>query len=808
MLRNYFLTGIRNLKRNKVYALLNIIGLALGIGCSLVIFKVVRYELSFDKHQRNFENIYRIVVEDKKPDRVDYGTGVPHPLGPTMQTEFPEIQEMVRTHYIWSAQVNVMEGERIDQKFMIERGVVYTEPSFFKIFDVDWIVGSADGALAEPNTVVLNLSMAKKLFGVEADNVNDCLGETIQVNNKGAFEVIGVVNDLPENTNLPFQILINYEAQSLTNIYYDDGKQWHSVSSSTNVYFQTGAQFDKANMESKFPAFIEKYLGEGHSEETGYMVQPLADIHYSKDFESYSNTVPKQSIYGLSIIAIFLILTACINFINLATAQAANRSKEVGVRKAVGAFKGQLVKQFFLEVLLITSVATIMALAISELLFIYLEEVISYRLTIFPLTDGATLSFVVSVLVLVTSVSALYPSYLLSRMNTVLALKNKITSKNHSGGLSLRKGLVIFQFAISQFMIVGTLVIVAQMDYFLNKELGFDTEAIFLSFNPDPESNKGERMKEILLQSSAIKDVSLSLSAPTGQSSSHSNFNYPPLKSDRDYNANFKPVDDRFLDFYNITLLAGRKLKKQDSSHYVLINRKIADLMGFKDRYDEALGESLTSGWGGGKKVIGVTENFHTKSLHEDLDYVFLMNEPSLLYELAIKSEKGRFDEALSYFEEAWEEVYPTYVNEWEFYDEQLASNYRSERSISTLMKLFSIISIVIGCLGLYGLIAFIAENKMKEIGIRKVLGAKPLSILGLFSKEILILLGVAFFLAAPSAFYILEAWLTDFKFRIDLNPAFFAIALAISALLALLTISHRTISSALLDPAKTLKDE
>ena len=808
MLKNYFLTGIRNLKRNKAYALLNIVGLALGIGCSLVIFKVVSYELSYDKHQSNFENIYRVVVEDKKPDRVDYGTGVPHPLGPTMSTEFPEVEEIVRTHYIWSGQVNVMEGDRIDQKFMIERGIVYTEPSFFKVFDTKWIEGSPDGALADPNTVVLTWSMAEKLFGVDLKDVGECIDKTIQVNNKGTFKVVGIIEDMPQNTNLPFKILINYEAQALTNIYWEDGKQWHSISSSTNVYFLAGDEFNVKGMENRFPEFIEKYLGEGHSKETAYLVQPLGDIHYSKDFDSYSNTVPKQSIYGLAIIAIFLVLTACINFVNLATAQAANRSKEVGVRKAIGAFKSQLVKQFFLEVLMITSVATVISLAISELLFIYLEEVISYRLTIFPLTDATTWVFILSIMLLVTCLSALYPSYLLSKMNTVLALKNKITSKNHSGGLSLRKGLVIFQFAISQFMIVGTLVIVAQMDYFLNKELGFDTEAIFLSFNPNPSSNNGERIKEILLQSSAIKDVSLSLSAPTGQSSSHSNFNYAPLKSERDYEANFKPVDSRFLDFYNIQLLAGRKLKKNDSSNLVLINRKIADLMGFAGRYDEVIGESVTSGWGGGKKVIGVTENFHTKSLHSDLDYVFLMNEPSLLYELAVKSEKGRFDEALAHFEKAWEEVFPTYVSEWQFYDEQLANNYRSERSISTLMKLFSIISIAIGCLGLYGLIAFIAENKMKEIGIRKVLGARPASILALFSKEILLLLGIAFFLAAPVAFYTLNAWLDDFKFRIELNPVFFGIALTISAILAIVTISHRTISSALLNPAKTLKDE
>ncbi len=809
MLRNYLLTGFRNLKRNRVYALLNIIGLALGIGCALVIFKVIDYEISYDQHHQNYENIYRVVSQEVRPDRVDFGMGVPHPLAPAMKSEFPEVKEVVRTHYVQSAQINTLDNDEIEKKFLVEEGIVYSEPAFFEIFDVEWLAGNPEMALARPNTAVITASVANQFFGLDERDADEAVGRVIQENNRNRFEIVGVIRDFPGNTNLPFKIFLEYFGQGATNIYFQEGKKWNSVASNTNAYFLGSEGFSKRALESKLPKFVEKYHGEGESEERIYSVQSLSEVHYSKDYESYQSNVPKQSIYGLALIALFLVLTACINFINLATAQAANRSKEVGIRKAIGVSKYQLVVQFFAEVLLITLIASVISLAIGEVLFIYLEEVIGYRLTLFPFNDLPTIAFFVGIVVIVTFLSAAYPSFLLSRMNTVMALKNKITVKQHSGGLSLRKGLVIFQFAISQFMIIGTLVIIAQMDYFLNKELGFETEAIILTPFPDPENaTNRERLKQELLSSSAIQEVTFSLSAPTGTSSSHSNFNYAPLKSEDNYQGNFKPVDASYTEFYDISILAGRNLLDKDSSNLVVINRKIADLMGFQGKYDEVLGEKLSTGWNGEKRVVGVMENFHTKSLHEDLDYVLLMNETSFFYELAFKTTTGNYQQAIDHFEKSWEVVFPQFVSSWAFYDEQLADNYESERSISALMKLFSLISIAIGCLGLYGLISFIAQNKMKEIGVRKVLGASVFSILSLFSREIIVLMMIAFVLASPVAYWVLKAWLEDFKFSIGMGPGYFGIALLISAFLALATISHRTISSAMLNPARTLKDE
>lgn len=808
MLRNYIITAYRNLSRNKVYALLNVLGLALGIGCSIVIFKVVRYELSFDKHQENYDRIYRVVSEDIFPDRVDYGMGVPHPLAAALKQDFPEVLQSVNTHLDFG-QVNTLINGQIDKKFLIEGRILFTEPQYFEIFPTKWYAGDATTALTEPNTAVITIGTLKKFFDLEPSQASQIIGESISYENNVIFKIVGVVADPPENTNFQFEVYFEYQSQGATNVYYDEGKRWNSVSSSTNAYFLAGDDFDAEALDKKLIDFVEKYHGEGESESDRYHIQPLSDIHYSKRYSNYVNTVSKESLYSLAVIALFLVLTACINFVNLATAQAANRSKEIGIRKAIGSMSSQIITQFFSEIFLITLMATTISLAIGEMLFIHLEEVIGYRLSLFPFTDMPTIIFVLMLLFAVTFLAGAYPSLLLSRMNTVMALKSKITSKNHSGGVSLRKGLVVFQFAISQFMIVGTLIITAQMDYFLNKDLGFDRDAKIVTYLPERDEVNRERFKETMLTSSAVKDITFSLSAPMGNSDSHSNFNYEPLNSEDDYHANFKLVDERFIDYYGIEILAGRGLRKSDSINSAVINEKIADLMGFKDRYGEVIGEKLTSGWGGSKTVIGVVKNFHSNTLRDDLDYVFLLNVSEYFYEISFKiASRNNYGDALDHFNQTWESVYPEYVKDWEFYDVQLAARYEDEKRVSALMRLFSFIAIVIGCIGLYGLISFIALNKMKEIGVRKVLGASVSNILMIYSKEIVILLSVAFVVAGPGAYYLMGIWLDDFRYSIDITPLFFVVSFFLSMIVALMTISHRTISSALMDPARTLKDE
>ncbi len=808
MLKNYFKTALRNLSRKKAYSILNIIGLALGIGCSLVIYKVILFEKSFDKHHSNYDRIYRIVNEQIRPDEVDKGMGTPHPVAPAIHEDFPEIVDVVRTHYIWGDQINVTEGDEV-KKFLLEDGVLFTENSYFKIFDVEFKAGNPETALTEPGTAVISESESRRFFGYGIGAEVEAVGKTINVGNQIDFEIIAVIADPPEATNFPFTVFLEYSGQEVHNPYFGDGQRWNSTSSNTNTYLLANDGFDPIAFDEKLVDFVEKHYEEGASKRRVFLSQPLSAIHSDGEYGNYVYATSPELITALSFIAVFLVLTACINFINLATAQAANRSKEIGIRKAIGGYTRQLVLQFFSEITVISFLAILLSLVVAEFMFVQLEEIIGTRLQLDLFVDIQTIGFLLILFIAVSFLSGFYPSILLSRMNTVMALKNKITAKTHSGGLNLRKALVVTQFTISQFLIIGTVIISAQMDYFTTKDLGFDKEAIVKSYLPEQDVTKTERFKQFLLSDPSIADVTFALSSPTGNSNSHSNFNYAPLNSEESYDASFKCADERYMDVYGLELLAGRNFVKNDSSDYLIINEKTARLMGFGDNYEAAIGETFTSGWRGDKKIIGVMNDFHSRDLSEDLGYVFLIYQPDVFYEIAFKTaENTNVKNALSHFEDTWEKVYPEYVVDWQFYDEELAENYDQEQNIASLMNTFTIVSILIGCLGLYGLISFIAANRTKEVGIRKVLGASVGAIIQKFTMEILILVGVAFAVASPLAYFILNQWLDSYMFRIDIGVEFFIIAFLATLIVAVLTVSHRTISTAMLNPARTLKDE
>ncbi len=806
MLRNYLLTAFRNLRRNKVYTILNILGLALGIGCALVIFKVINYETSFNSDQENFSKVYRIVNENIYPDRNEKGMGTPHPLGPAVKTEFPEILEIVRTQYVGGDQLNISDGGE-SKKFLIDDGIMFTEPSFFKIFTVNWITGNPETALNQPNTVVITRSAAQLLFGLPSERASEAIQRTINYGNVKDFLVTGVVEDPIEPTSLPFKFLFEYGSQEGDISPYYNAEQWNSTSSSTNTYILPADNFNAAAFDLKMLDFVEKYRGDGESEKIRYTAQRFSEIHFDDEYGNYKGATSKEFLVALGIIGLFLVLTASINFVNLATAQASNRAKEIGVRKAIGGMSSQLVIQFLSEIAMITFFALIISLAISEIMFNLLNDIIGYQLSVDAFGSPSTFLFLIGIFIVVTLLSGFYPSVLLSRMNAVDALKKRINGKNQ-GGLSLRKGLVTLQFAISQFLIVGTLIVSTQTDYFLNKELGFDTQAIITSYLPERDSVKMMRFKTEMLSSPAIETVSFNLSEPTGNSNSKSNFNYAPLESESPYHANFKAVDEDFIGLFGLEVIAGRPLEADDGNE-ILINQKVANLMGFKDRYDEVIGETLSTGWGGDKKIIGVIKDFHTYSLEEDLDYVVLLYAPRMFYSISIKATSlNALKEASDHFQISWERVYPKYFSKYEFYDKSLAENYKEVQNVTLLLKIFALISILIGCFGLYGLISFIAMNKTKEIGVRKVLGASTFSILSIFSKEVLLLMSVAFIITTPIAIYYLGMWLDTFAYRIDMGVGFFAIAFGGTLLIAIATISHKTISTALINPADTLKDD
>ena len=809
MLRNYILTAFRTFKRNKTYATLNILGLALGIGCAYVLFSVIDYHIGFDKHQSNFDKIYRIVGKDIYPDRETFSMGTQHPFAAALKNDYPELEAVAKVNYIYGDQINVYQENGDIQKYSIEEGMVFVENDYFEIFDVEWIAGNPKTVLNRPNTVVLALSQVKKFFGLDESLAHLSIGKTINLSNQVDLEIVGVIADPVNQTNFPFTVLIEYEALAYVNPYYSNNKDsWHSTSSNTNTYFMANDGFDLSHFDESMDAFVENYMGEGKSDTQKYYAQPLSEVHFDEVHGAYVTPISKQLLIALGVIAFFLIFTASINFINLSTAQAANRAKEIGIRKAIGGFVRQLRMQFLAEIMVITALALLLSLSVSELMFILLEDLLGYRLSLDLLSSPYKLFVLLGLFVVVSLMSGLYPSFLLAKLNTVTALKSKINMQ-HTGGFNLRKALVIAQFAISQLLIIGTIVIKIQADYFLNKEVGFEKDAIVSTYLPERDIQKLDRFRNELLSSPAISDISMSLAEPSGNSDSWSNINYAPLGSETSYHANFKICDDRFAEFWGIELLAGRFVKPSDSLKNGVINKKLADLMGFEGRYDEVIGETLITGWAGNKKIVGVTEDFHVERLTEDLSFVVMVYEPDVWYNASFKIAAGANPkDAITHYEETWESIFPEYVSDYQFYDQLYAEQYENEINTSKLLMIFSVISIMIGCLGLYGLVSFLAINKTKEIGVRKVLGASIWNILGIYSRELMVLLGVSFLLAAPIAYYLLKQVLDEITYRIDLSVTYFIAGLVVTSIIAIITISHRTLASARLNPAITLKDE
>lgn len=812
MIKNYIITALRNIKREKLFALMNIAGLALGIGSALVIYKITTFELSYDTYHKNYDNIYRLVRESVTATGLDRTVSVPHPLGKALRNDFPSTT-LAMTHYLRSGQVTIQETDKADRLFFEESGVVFVEPSIFEIFDFDFIVGNPAQCLIEPKSVVISSELAQKYFNIGENEVSEALGKSLILNGQLKATVTAVITGLPKNTDMPFTAIFKYEDQINSN-YRKDGSEWYSNSSSTNCYLLLPEQSAASNLAAQFPAFIDKYLEEKASEKEAYVLQPLSELHSSDVYENYNgNQVTSDMLFTLGIIGLFLVVTASINFVNLTTAQAIKRSKEIGIRKTLGGNKSQLVFQFLGETILIAFLSSFIGLIMSELLLVYLEDIIGYKLSLDMLSNPDSIVFLAGLSIVVGLLSGFYPAIVMSRMNPVLALKNSINSKSKSGILSLRRLLVIIQFSISQILVIGTIVVSMQIDYFMNKDMGFKKDSILTSILPERGANKLALYKNKLLEFPEINKVSYGLASPLGNHNSFTDFSHASLNAEDEYFASIKLADEDYLDLYDLKLIAGRNYTKTDSSTNIVVNRKITKLIGFNNPED-AIGERLSSGWGGAKfTIIGVVDDFHSNSLHEGIDYVVFTKISKSFRQVSIRFNTNNagvadIEKIIQHTKASYSSVFPNYIFDYDFYDDRIAEEYEEEQRTAKLFQLFAIIAIFIGCLGLYGLVSYISNQKTKEIGIRKVLGATIFNILKIFSAEIVVLVLVAFAIAAPIGFLSMSYWLDNFVYSISLSPIVFVISLLMSLTIAIVTIAYKSISASLANPVVSLKDE
>jgi putative ABC transport system permease protein len=796
MIRNYFRIAMRNLQRHKSYAFINVAGLALSMACGILIFTLVNYHLNFDNFHQDSDRICRVVTEQHR-DQVSYTNSVPTPLGKVFRNDYALSEKVARVASFDGQLISLKKGNE-NKKFQEGPGVSFVEPEFFDIFNYPLIQGDKKAVLTEPNTALLTEKIAKKYFG--SDNP---INQVIRVDNRVDFKVTGILKDLPENTDRRTEIYLSYTTLKAYNNWLGSDDAWGGINSGMELYVKLLPNVAPIRAENALQTYVKKYRPNSKNIHH-YKLQPLADIHFNAQ---YGGAMEKRNLWILTFIALFLIITACINFINLATAQAMNRSKEIGIRKVLGSLRGQLFWQFITETFFITLLAAIMATGIAVLALPSMNDWFQAKMSVNPFANPVLFLFLGALVIVVTFFAGSYPGVILSGFRPIMALKSKVT-QSHIDGLNTRRSLIVTQFAISQVLIIGMIVIGVQMRYSKNSDMGFVKDAIVMipvatGSTALSETTMKNRFKEI----PGVEKVSLCFAAPASQSNWSTSIRFENKTEDEAFKVNMKAADEDYITTFGLQLVAGRNLFHSDTVKEFLVNELLAKKLNLASP-QELIGKSLTFNGRMKAPIVGVIRDFHDQSFHADINPVAIPSWAERYNQYAVKINMQNAKTTLAALDKTWSQVHPEQIYEYQFLDEDIARFYESEALMFKLIQSFSLIAILIGCFGLYGLVSFLAAQKTKEIGIRKVLGGTIAHILWVFGKEFSRLIIVASVIAVPIAWWLMNAWLQDFKFRINISAWIFIGTILITALVTGITVGYQSVKSSLANPVKSLRTE
>lgn len=791
MIKNYFKTAFRNLIRHKLFSGLNIFGLATGMACSILIFLWVQDELSFDKFNHNADRILR--VTDKASDQ-EYAI-VPPSLAYAMKTQIPAIQNATRVKPI-------QKMITIGTKKFDEQNIFYADSNFLQLFDYPLLRGNIATVLSSPNSVVLTEVIAKKYFG----SADAAVGKTILIDNdiKGnTLLVTGILKNIPSNSHLQPSMLIPMDLYDKVN-----NTKYGWTNFDVYVYFQLkGTAAPTAPVLNNINKQVnEIYRQNNHEFAVSFAAQPLTDIHLHSHFLL---DVPGQGSYEyvtiFSLAAIFIIIIACINFMNLATAVSGQRAKEVGLRKTVGALRPQLIAQFIGESLMLSFVSLLLAMLIVYLMLPLFNQLASKTIAFNPFNGGIFFSLV-SIALITGLLSGSYPAFFLSSFNPIKALKgNKILRSNKS---SLRSGLVVFQFSISIILIVSTLVIYSQLQYIRNRDIGFNKENLLYMQMPqvgDLKNNK-DAMKATLASYPDITSYTFTDHLPTNLTEGASLLVWPGMNPGTQVEAYRLRVDENFAGTFGMKIIAGRFFSKDfhgDDSSYV-VNETALKIMNMKP--EDAIGKSITF-WDDKAPIIGVVKDFNFKPVQQPIEPLIMKSNFSGGY-VVMRTTPANIQKVIASLQKGYRKVYGDYPFSYGFVDEDLSKLYVTEQKIGKLFNVFSVLSILISCLGLFGLATFTTQQRVKEIGIRKVLGAGEAGIVALLSKDFVKLVAVSLIVAFPAAWWAMNKWLDNFAYRIHISVWVFVVAGSAALIIALITVGFQAIRAAIANPVKSLRTE
>jgi putative ABC transport system permease protein len=819
MFKSYFKTAFRSLSRNRNYTVINIAGLAVGIAVCMMIFIIIQFQTSYDTFHTKKDRIYRVLTEQHHADAATttYAKNVPFPMPAGLETAFPQLEQVAPVYASHNDELQVLDDNGTPVKnFKEQSGVFYTSPSFFNMFDFPLLAGSY-ASLNDPNNVLLTKEIAETYFG----DWKTAMGKTIKLTGyysmgAGLFQfppvalkVSGILATIPANTDFQLKLVVAWGTDFTGDKQYGFGQpQWNQSAPDFGCYILLPSAVSVDNFNQQLKAYARKIQPADNKD--SYIIQPLPAVHYDAVAGNYSNkTISHELINVLWLIASFILLIACVNFINLSTAQAVNRAKEVGVRKVLGSNKRQLQIQFIVETFLIVTGAVLLAAGITILLLPYVNGLLELSLSFNIRNNPAILLFLLTVAIVVTALAGFYPSIVLSRFNPVNALKSKVTV-NAVKGISLRRGLVVFQFIIAQALIIGTLIIVKQMDYFMNQPLGFDKDAIVnVPYRPDSTGGKlTDYLKQQLL-SNGVEAASFNSNTPVEDDNNmFTAFKFDHALKDADFQAITKFADHDYVPTYKLQLVAGRNLQPSGWTREFLVNESFVKSLGLK-KPEDILNKEISI-MGGLIKcpVVGVLKDFNDRSLRQNLAPLLIATNSTMYRQASIKLATTNMATTMQSIKKIWEQTFPDYVYEYRFLDDKIAGFYKQETQLSQLYKIFAAIAIFLSCLGLYGLASFMAVQRIKEVGIRKVLGATAGNIIYLFTKEFIILIAIAFAIATPIAWYYMHHWLQDYAYRINISWWLFAASGLVAIFIALATISFQAVKAAIANPVKSLRTE
>jgi putative ABC transport system permease protein len=806
MFKNYFKIAWRNLNRNKFISFVNIFGLTVGICCCLLIAIYILNELSYDQYNKNAKNVYRIerTFLNAETGALSLKLGaVAPPFAPLLQNDFKDIKKI--TSLLPFNNVAFKYGDNIFN----ESNLFFADTSLFDVFDFDVTKGNPATALRDPFSIMLSEKTAHKYFG-NADPLN----KVLRVNNQFDCKVTGIYKALPENSHWHPDMLLSFNTLKDSAIYGEKNLMTNWGNNSFYTYLLLPPHYDPKKLEAQFPAFqnrhIPPYQNFKASDYSILSLRKLTDIHlYAHTDEEIEINGDINRVYIFSAIALFILLIACINYMNLSSARSVLRAKEIGVRKTAGANKKELVAQFLCESVFITWIAAIIAFLLTRIGLPRLNEISGQQLSIQTLLQWKILTVILLLPFVVGILSGIYPALYLSSFQPVKVLKGVI--KKGGGNISLRKVLVVFQFSISIILIIATVIVFQQLNYIQNKSLGFDKEHIVTMRYNAGLNNSYQSFKDELLSNSNIKEVSRSSRIPSGRllDSQGSQLNRGDSLSPSKADIKYVVTDESFIPAYGIKIVAGRNFSKDygmDTSSFI-INETAVKALQLKSN-DDAIGKQFQYGNQKGT-IVGVFNDFNFESLHQRII-------PLVLYEntysdgygnISIKT-SGNVPAAIAQIEKTWKKYLPETPFEYKFLDDRYAKLYQAEDRQSTIFTIFSCIAIFIACLGLFGLSAFTISQRVKEIGVRKVLGASTGNIVQLISKDFLLLVVIAAVIAFPVAWYVMNHWLQTFAYRINIGWAVFVLSAIVALLIAFATISFQAIKAAMANPVKSLRSE